>query len=103
MNEDKTKAHYLVQAIDYRIDYMDTWAGSRFNESPGMIVHVVETDTELIGIPPEDDYNLTCCLNQPCARIVGRGILIEKISSYWFVAWRPYTPSPEFNYDLMVV
>jgi hypothetical protein len=98
---DKTKENMLAQPVEYHVDYMDTASNKGFDECPGMVVHIVETETELVGIPPGDDYNLSRYMERPNTRIIGRGILVERSGFYWFVAWRPFSPAPKFNYDLM--
>lgn len=90
----------LKAPIDYKITMMWVALASEF-EIAGVTVHVVGNPLKtgnIEAVRPQDDWQLTRLLDKPDFIIMGRGILIEKVSaSVWFVAWRPYNPAPHID------
>lgn len=90
----------LKSPVFYRTEMM--WIVSSLSfEKPGALVQIVGNPAktgEIKGIQPESDNQLSSALDNPGYEIMGRGILIEKVSaSVWFVAWRPYYPAPHID------
>lgn len=89
----------LAYPIYYRVELMYCAAKLSSMQHPGAVVDVLavydSSGKENVCVPPEDTYNRDRFMAQPGTTLIGRGVLVEKISTEWFVAWRPFSPAPE--------
>jgi hypothetical protein len=88
--------HELKQHIAYHIHPMKTIVKGEKRKEGAITIVIEFKDGFMEAIDPSDDYNLTRRLQEVGSKIVGRGVLIEKIwVDEWFVAWRSYSPAIE--------
>jgi hypothetical protein len=99
----------LKEPIDYRVELMHLAINAQLvYEQVGMMVHVVRAvrtfelpnaGFEMIAVSPKDEYNYNRLMGKRESELVGVGRLVEKVSTEWLVAWRPFSPAPQLRSD----
>ncbi len=83
----------LKQAIDYTVDLMDVMDKS-MTEVGDVVYILLSADTTSKVAVEQQSSELFNTMLDIGFTLIGRGTAVEKVSTDWFVAWRPYNPSP---------